>query len=169
MAIARGVQKVELGPDCGILARGSQSAVEGWLGRYGVRCNLTVAGDPLTLPWPRTLLWEPEAKLRVDLLPAGFGFLEKWEVAIPLFDHQTLAAEVGTPEDRARTEAVCRDLRVPLYNPAVIFARDCEGVRALLGAWQLDRAGRTDARLALLRAIYRVRPLILALPKTWIE
>lgn len=171
IAVTRTPFSLEVGPECGIVVRGDERTVKTRLMTYGLDCKLASVG-PTTIPdltHQKQLIWHSDARLRIENLPAGFGFLDRWDVAIPLWDHQTLASEVGTVEDRARTEAIIRDLRVPLYQPGVIFARDSEASRVLLGAWQLERAGRTDERLALLRALYRVKPLILALPRTWVE
>lgn len=170
-AIVRSVQKFELGPECGIVARGEARQLTARLEHYGIDCQSESIGAAACpeVRHPKTLLWQPEVKLRVDLIPAGFGFLDRWEVACPLFDHQTIAAEVGSKEERGRTESVIGDLRVPLYNPSVIFARECQGTRATLQAWHLERQGGRDERLAWLRALWKVKPLVLALPRTWIE
>lgn len=164
-AVARGTDRVQVPEGCGVLALAEAGGIKGWLARYGVTCAVDLG--PLGIPYPRTLLWDGSLKVRVDLLPAGFGFLERFEAAVPLYDHKTLADEVGSPADRERTRAIVGDLRVPLYRPGCLFLRQSEGAHALLRAWQEERGG--DERLALLRAVFRVKPLLLALPASWIE
>lgn len=118
---------------------------------------------------PKTLLWNPEVPLRLELLPAGFRFLDHWHVAAPLYDYNTLAFQHGTLEERTRTMALIGDLRVPLYETRALFLRQCPEVDALLEAWAYEREDGTDERLAFHRALWRVKPLILPLPITWIE
>lgn len=118
---------------------------------------------------PHTLLWNPEVPLRLELLSAGFRFLDHWHVAAPLYDYNTLAFQHGTLEERKRTMAVIGDLRVPLYETRALFVRQCPEVDALLDAWTHERKDDADERLAFHRALWRVKPLILPLPITWIE
>lgn len=158
-------QKLALDPDCGVVIRGVEDAVQSRLARV----SLTAKTQPgsLDLPWPRTLLWNGGCKLRPELIPAGFGFLDVWEVACPLLSHSLTAGEVGIEDERRRTEALIGDLRVPLFDSNVVFARQCDSVRSLIQAWQEEKV--QDEQHAFLRAVYRVKPLILALPATWIE
>lgn len=122
---------------------------------------------PFALPFDRTLLISaPPA--RVDLLGVGFRLVERWEVAAPIWSYDELAAHVGTEDDRAQTAAVVRDLRVPLYSPDLMFVRRTPTTRDFLRVWGDESASGGDPRLALLRALYRVKPMICALPTTWI-
>lgn len=170
-AIARGIEKIEIESDCGILARGADNAIRFRLGRSGVKANIETVGMAAAprLPFPRTLLWQDETNLRLDLVPAGFYFLTRWEMAIPLVNHEVMAEGLGSEVDRERTRAVIHDLRVPVYRTDVIFAKDCLAARLVLELWQRERVGNAEERLALLRALYRVKPLLLALPMTWVE
>ena len=119
------------------------------------------------LPFARTLVWDTGFALRPDLVPVGFGLLDVWEVTAPIVSYDTLACHVGTADARERTQAVIRDLRVPLYDGRFIFIRRCRAGEDLLAAWAEERATGDDDRLCLLRAIYRVKPLACALPVTW--
>ena len=118
------------------------------------------------LPWERTLFLDPAiGRVPWDQVPKGFGFLDTWEAAAPIWSYETLAADVAAGAERERTEALIGDLRVPLYETGLLFVRDCEGGRALLKAWQAEDG---EPRLAFLRALYRVKPLFLALPRSWL-
>lgn len=123
-------------------------------------------GDPL-LAYERTLIWETTVHLRPELVHVGFNLLDVWQIAVPLCDYRLLALHVGTDDERAVTQAVIRDLRVPLYDPRLMFVRDAPETRQLLDGWQAAVLAGSDERLALLRAIYTVKPLICALPVTW--
>ena len=123
--------------------------------------------DEYTLRYARTLFWNPDYPLRPELVPLGFRVLDAWEVAVPVVSYDMLALHIGTPDERARTEAVIRDLRVMCYHPSLMFVRRCKAGKDFLQAWNEERASGDDERLALLRAIYRVKPLLCALPATW--
>jgi hypothetical protein len=126
-------------------------------------------GDP-SVSCSHILRWDPAVPLRLELVPAGFNFLHKWHVAAPLYDYNTLAFQHGTLEERKRTMAVITDLRVPLCETRALFLRQCPEVDALLEAWEHERAGGADERLAFHRALWQVPGLLmLPLPITWIE
>jgi len=121
-------------------------------------------------PFDRTLFIRPGLnKVPWELLNVGFEFLDKWEAAAPIWRYDTLAVDVAKGEDRKRTEALMRDLRVPLYAHELLFVRpDTPGGKALLETWQEEEASGGEPRLAFLRALYRVKPLFLALPRSWL-
>lgn len=136
--------------------------------------SMEVVAGRLELAFPRTLCWDPAAKLRGDLLGTGFQLLETWEVAAPLESYETLARDIGTARERSLTETVIRDLRAPFYDVRVLFIKRCPATRDLMAAWDEERLAAAngkravDERLAFLRALYRVKPLVLALPVTWV-
>jgi hypothetical protein len=119
--------------------------------------------------YPRTMIWDPEVNLRAELVPVGLQLLKTWEIAIPQWEYSTLANGIGTPEEQAATEKAIRDLRVPVYDTRLIFVRQCENVKRLLDTWLNDKETGFDSRLAFLKALYQVKPFILALPCTWIN
>lgn len=149
---------------CGIVVTGDRAAAEAKLGELTI--VPVVYGKPM-LRWERTLLWDPAAMLVRNLVAVGFHLLGRWEVAVPLLDYGTLAAHIGTEEERKRTAGVVHDLRIPVYDTRLIYARRCGGTQRLLAAWRKEQKNDGDERLAFLRALYRVKPLILALPITW--
>lgn len=128
---------------------------------------LTV-GEP-NIAFGKTLIWNPKTQLRTELISAGFGMLETWEIAVPLYSYDELAVHIGSEEDRKRTKAIIRDLRVPVFHTGLMFVRDCENTQKLFDAWTEENgvAGESDERLSFMRAYYKVKPLMLALPATW--
>ncbi|MDD5001660.1 MAG: hypothetical protein PHO55_11850, partial [Thiomonas arsenitoxydans] len=118
------------------------------------------------LPFERTLLLGNVA-LRTDVAPVGFLKLDKWQVVAPLVSYATLAESAGSAEERARTHAVVRDLRCLLYEPACLFVRRSSDTHALLNDYAADVARGDDPMLALLRAVYVHKPIILACPPSW--
>jgi len=147
-------------PGCGVVLTGDGAAP-------GLQDALDVMRGEPSLPYPRTLIWDPAQTLRRELLPSGFHLLDTWDAACPLYDYNLLARDYGDESDRAQTAAVIRDLRVMLYEPRVLFVRRCEASLRLVETWQKERE-RGDDRLAFLRAFYRVKPRLCALPVTWI-
>lgn len=144
-------------PGCGVVLTGGSPSVS----LSGLEM---VKADKPRLEFTRTLLWSG-INFRGDLLAAGFQSLDTWELAMPLLSYEVLARDIGSDRDRQRTEKLIRDLRVPLYDVRLMFMRRCDTTRRLLDAWLAEKGNRS---LAFLRALYRIRPLVLALPVTWV-
>jgi hypothetical protein len=147
--------------DCGVVVSGNAAKVKSLLPGLDV-----AEGEPY-LQFNKTLLWDSAVNLRPELIVSGFNFLDTWEIASPIGSYEVLARDIGSEADRMRTETVIRDLRVPWYECRVLFLRQCRATRELLEAWRVEREAGDD-RLAFLRALYSTKPLILALPATWI-
>jgi hypothetical protein len=137
--------------------------------KAGLTC---VVSDSWDLPYSRTLFAAPGTIIPWDLIPAGMHFLERWDVAAPLWRYGVLAKDQGTPSDQKRTEAVIRDLRVLLYAHGLLFVRDSPDGRRFLETWRGECGDGNgtggDERLAFLRALYLVKPLFCALPRSWL-
>lgn len=128
--------------------------------------RLEVVAGGIELPYNRTLLWNPSAPLRHELLPIGFLRLERgWQMAVPLLSYEKLACNVGTKEDQARTLKVVPDLRVMLYDTRLLFIKKCADTERLIKIWRQEPG---DERLAFLRALFAVNPIICALPQKWV-
>jgi hypothetical protein len=156
-----------VGRDSGIVVRYGAPAA-----RPQVERLLELVGfveGPPAIHFERNLLWDPGLNLREGLVPIGFNLLQTWEVAVPLWSYKELACQVGSDEERARTLRVVRDLRVPLYDTRMVFVRRCPAGLDLLTAWREEWTQGADEKQAFLRGLYRVKPLILALPITWTQ
>lgn len=150
--------------DRGVVLRADDEEARQWAARHRLPVEIQAAYD---LPWERTLFVEPAVAVPWSMLARGFDFLAQWEAAAPVWSYETLAAHVATGAERKRTEALIGDLRVPLYEVGLLFVRRCEAGEQLLEAWERERAGGC-AQLAFLRALYQVKPLFLALPRSWL-
>lgn len=148
-----------------VVTRSADKTAEAWAKRYGYH---HVVQDGWELPEERTLFVADGTAVPYVLLEAGFAFLEKWEVAAPLWRYGVLAQDVGTPSDRARTEAVALDLRVLLYGHELLFVRRGSEGERFLETWRQECDGG-DERLAFLRALHLVKPLLCALPCAWLS
>lgn len=111
--------------------------------------------------YARFLLWNREASLRRDLILTGFELLQKWQLAVPLLDYNVLAENVGSDKERQKTKEVVHDLRVPIYDHRVMFVRQCKETRKLFELWD-------GTQLGFLRALYQSRPVVNALPPSWV-
>jgi hypothetical protein len=101
--------------------------------------------------------------VRQELIPVGFSMLDSWQMAVPLMDYKILAQHLGDDTERRETEKVVRDLRCLVYDTRLIFARNEKEPQEVFKLWRKYRF--TD--LGFLRALYEVKPFILALPSTW--
>lgn len=145
----------------GIVIRESNEAIQHAAKRHSLPVTV---GEP-SLVYERTLLIGDGIAVPWEMVPRGFDFLDTWEAAAPIWAYETLAADVVRGSERERTEALIGDLRVPLYSTELLFLRRCENSERLLNQWRADGG---DERLAFLRALYEVKPLFLALPRSWL-
>ena len=150
----------------GIVARGENIQAAQ---RFAAEPGVAVQAGEWELAFSKTCLLDIDhLNLRPALLIPGFHVLSTWQMAVPLCEYDILASNISTPEDRQRTAAVCCDeLRIPVYDTRLMFVRRCETTDQLMTVFAQERADGGDDRLAFLRAVFTVRPLILALPYTW--
>lgn len=151
--VAKGV--VLLGEDEGLAARAKGKGV-------GVIVN-----PEMPLVFDKTLFTEPGTEIPWDLLPAAWHFLQRWDAAVPLWRYSATACDVGSKEEQERTKAIVRDLRVLLHSVELLFVRQNEDGQALINAYREELEDSSEKRLAFLRALYRVKPRLCVLPRTW--
>ncbi len=148
----------------GLLLRQDNEAISKQAKQHGLAVTV---GEP-SIAYERTLIVGAGVNVPWNLLDAAWGWLDKWDCAAPLWRYGVLAQDVGGPSERERTEAMTRDLRIPLYATELLFVRQCEAAEQLLAAWRAE-CGDGDERLAFLRALYQVKPRFLALPRSWLS
>lgn len=155
---------------CGVVLMGDPApalaAQASRITQYIPTLPITISDAP-DLPYARTLIWDTAFPLRPELVPVGFGLLDRWEVAAPLASYDTLAIHIGSEAARQRTAAIIHDLRVPVYDTRLLFVKRCRAGRELLAAWAVERETGDHDGLCFLRALWRVKPLVNALPCTW--
>lgn len=147
--------------DSGVLILGDEGARE-QIGRLVDRGQVR-AGGP-SLPFAHTMLWSPALPFPRHLIGAGFHLLRRWQMVAPLWSYDELAAHAGTERARAVAAELLRDLRVPLYDTRLIFARRLAVTRKLIDGWDRWRGELGDERLAFLCALYETKPVMCALP-----
>lgn len=151
-------------PACGLVLRGGDSRGH----QRAVLCGIQAReGRDWTITWSRTLFAAPSL-IPWDLVRTGFDFLAKgWDLAVPFTARYLLAQDIGTDEDRERTRAAIGDLRVPVYEPGLVFA--ATSAAPCLRQWEVEAAGGSDARLAFLRALAVTKPRLCVLPRIWLS
>jgi len=137
--------------------------------RYGLKVVILERGYALDGcgAWDRALFVEPGIVVPWHLVSYGLHFVERWDAAAPLWRYGVLAKDVGTPGERERTAAVIGDLRVMLYAHELMFVRASTDGLAFLAALDEEVSDGGEKRLAFLRAMHRVKPMICTLPASW--
>lgn len=122
--------------------------------------------DEPKLSFSRSLLWNTGFAVRPELVNTGLRLLRTWELAAAVYSYDDLASASGTPEDRMKTAKLVHDLRVPVYDPRLLFVKRCRVGQEFMRVWK-DEGG--DAKLALLRSLYTVKAKLCPLPTTWLQ
>lgn len=124
--------------------------------------------NALPLPFAMTLIVQAGMRVPWDLLPSAWHFLERWDVAVPMYRYNVRACDIGSAEARTRTREVVGDLRALLYAHELLFLRGEVGA-AVLETWLGSQAANEeDVRLAFLRAVHLVKPRVCVLPTSWV-
>ncbi len=157
----------QMPPGSGAMLTGESPSMRAALQSMGLEVQ---DGTERTPPFERTLMWSPEAPLRLDLVPHGLRFLDRWQVCAPVWSYTELARDIGGDAERETTQAVIRDLRVLAFDTRVLFLRKCKDTEDLLALWRAEQeAVGGDLRLSFLRALYIEKPLFWPLPTTWLN
>jgi len=153
----------------GLYIRGSIERVAALLGPFAKKPD-RISNTPPVLHFDKTCVLSPTGfKTRLDIFGAGWKLLDRWEAVIPLLSYDRLARDMGTDAERSRTEQLVHELRIPVYDPRLMFIRKCEAGERLIDTFLEECALGSDEPLALLRAIAIVKPLLLAVPRTWVD
>lgn len=157
------IPNLSLFPGCGVVRRGAQTSLAQQL-----LLSIEVTEGKPALAYNRTLFWDTSIRLRPELVYSGFRFLDQWEIALPLRSYTSLASEhITSQRERARALETLRDLRVLLYEPRLMFLKRCAATRQLLEAWREELSFFSNECSAFLVALYRIKPVVLALPVEW--
>lgn len=94
----------------------------------------------------------------------GLQALQNWHVAIPLHKDY-LISDFGSEQEKSKTQSIIRDLRVPAYNPDIIFYRNSDHAKRWLDEYRAQYGtGKMTLEHALIRSLYITKPYHIALP-----
>jgi hypothetical protein len=117
------------------------------------------------------IVWDGKVALHEGRLKVGVQIIQSGvDVVVPLREAGVLAQDLAG-EDEAewtRTLALIHEGRVPVYESGLMFVRKCESTEELFEVWGAEAAREGDTDLAFLRALYQVKPVMLAVPHRWI-
>lgn len=145
--------------DRGIVFRGE-------LQKYKLGSLKAIQSETFDIPFDKTLFVD-NCNVPFDLLPAGWHFLDKWDMAVPLWKYGTTAADIGTKGEREETQLIVRDLRVLLHSYELLFVCKNDAGIKFMQTWERECSNDADKRLAFLRAFYMVKPRMCVLPTSW--
>lgn len=129
---------------------------------------------PPTVRYEHTLIWDPLAPIGHFQVLLGFSRIQKtreeydsWEIAAMLASSTTLARDIGSTQERRRTQEVVGDLRLPVYSTKAIWVRKTPSAQQTIERWASALAEGQHPQHAFLRALYAEQPLICTLPGDW--
>jgi hypothetical protein len=165
------VVKDLLGPGCGVRVRSKDSGFETKSSFGSCLKALEFSSGPIALPYRYTMLWKPSAQMTPRLVLIGFSQIvgEKkgqlsWEMVARLVAGNKMARDVGTDEERAKTKALVGDLRIPVYDTGVLWARKTKATERLFRRWTKAIENGENETHAFLRALYAEGVLLCTLP-----
>ncbi len=111
----------------------------------------------------------PGVSVSDEDIEAGFRWLEGgWDVLIPIKSYKLLARDFVHDDCTGKTETAILDLRQPVYDERVLFIKHGTSADDLLAARNDEACADENCPLPVLRAIWKVKPLLLALPESWV-
>lgn len=97
------------------------------------------------------------------LIDHGFDKAKKWDVVVQLGKSNELA-ENFVKEDIVEVSSVLIDLRVPTFDERLIFLKNTKVARDFWGCYT-DKSQSHHRRIAMLLAMWEVKPCLYFLPK----
>ena len=166
----REVVKELMGPGCGVRVLGESSST--WSSKGFGNClrRLEFSTGPLALPYPYTMIWNASVPVTPQQVLTGFSQITQgqagglaWEMVARLGGSK-LARDLGTDAEKAKTEALIGDLRVPLYDTSVLWIRRTKNTEKFVRQWTMALKAGEDTAHAFLRVLYAVGVLLCTLP-----
>ena len=112
------------------------------------------------------LFLAPDVSVAPKDIEAGFRWLENWDVLMPIKSYELLAQDFI--HEGCESTVDIRDGRQPVYDERVTFARLGSSADALFVVRDEETCEDDDCPLPMLRAIWKAKPLLLALPESWV-
>jgi hypothetical protein len=116
------------------------------------------------------MIWSPTTPITPQQVLIGFSqVISKkdgqlsWEMVARLARNR-LARDIGSEGERAKTEALIGDLRIPVYDTGVLWARRTPATEGFIKRWASAISAEEDRAHAFLRALYVEGILLCTLP-----
>jgi len=155
----------------GLVIRGKEGLVD--LTPLGtLATSLEISYGPPAIPYKYTCIWNPSRRVSFGLMNHGFYRIldddeMAWEMAACVTSLTNLAAQLGSSEEKAHTKKVIGDLRIPVYESRLIWARKCPRTEATIEEWAKELDAGANEFHAFLRALYTKKAMLCTLPLDW--
>ncbi len=135
--------------------------------------QVPISYGPPELACKFTFIWRPD--LVIFERTVAYGFLkmqlgaeeDSWEIAAPLLSLKSLAKDIGSAEDKAKTKKVIGDLRFPVYDSRAVWVRKCPAAERVIAAWVAELEAGGGEYHSFIRALYTKRAMLCTLPAGW--
>jgi len=154
---------------CGIFQRGEAPALKDcWI-------PITSEGDNW-LPYDRTVIWLPGTKaFTMARVALGLSYIEagddynSWEMAAALASEAKTVGQFGSEDEQQKTLKLLGDLRLPVYQTDMVWARRTPATEAMVAAWRAEVESGADEIHAFVRALYTHSVRLTTLPPQWLS
>lgn len=142
------------------------------LGPYAESLPISYGLPELTHKY--TCIWMPTKRITSIIL--SYGFLrvtqgdsaeEAWELAAMLKSLDRTAEDEGSKYEQALTLKVVGDLRFPVYDARLVWARKTKSATEVIQQWHDELDSGADLCHSFLRALYTQRAMLCTLPMDW--
>lgn len=177
---AKEIEVLDLKP-CAVAVMGGDGSDVARLGRDLEDITIT-RSEPGSLNRVRfnheyAFAWAPDTPINRGAILAGFVRLMdnetdglQWDMLACLADDELTLADVGSDEDKAKTEAAVGTLRLPIYNTGALWLRiEVEHARRMLAAMYIDIEAGAEPAHAFARALFPFPLAICTLGADWIS
>jgi len=157
----------------GVRVRAKEGTYDAKTGLGIVAHRVMISYGLPAIPYQHTLIWKPTTQISDRLVHYGFVTILSdrkplaWDLAASLISNSRLAKDVGSAEEKAKTQRVIGDLRLPVYDIRFIWARKCPAAIGVIEEWARELAIGSDEHHAFLRALYTKRAALCTLPRDW--
>lgn len=105
------------------------------------------------------------------LLHQGFKWLDHWEVIVPFRPYHELAEDFVKGKSKKSVKQLnIGDLRVPVFDPKLIFMRTTPRAKRLWHTYNAMKQQGWDYRIAFLAAVWEHKPHLKPLPaQRWLK
>lgn len=155
---------------CGVVVRGDTMPEKSYFGVLHHQVS-----EP-ALPYEYTVIWEPSLQVPLQGIEAGLMRLmsaelfpdgDSWEALATLVSLTTLAGDVGSPGEQAKTEVIVGDLRLPVYDTRLLWIRKTLATENFIALWASELEKGSDEQHSFLRSLYSSRIMMCTLPPGW--